>query len=157
MIHLTKRQLLAGGIAAAGTATLVPAFAASRPLPKPRIVTYRDPNCGCCHKWVERAQAAGFAVEVREVPDIMTTKAKLGVPEALASCHTSVVGGYLVEGHVPLNAVKKLLDNRPKGITGIAVPGMPRGSPGMETPDGAKDAFEVIAFNRQGARGRFAA
>lgn len=156
MIHLTKRQFLAGGIAAAGTATLVPAFAASRPLTKPRIVTYRDPNCGCCHKWVERAQAAGFAVEVRQVPDIMAVKARLGVPQALASCHTSVVGGYLVEGHVPLTAVKKLLANRPKGITGIAVPGMPRGSPGMETPDGTKDAFEVIAFNRQGARGRFA-
>ena len=155
MIHLTKRQFLAGGIAAAGTAALVPAVA--RMPARPRIVTYRDPSCGCCHKWVERAQAAGFAVEVRQVPDIMAVKAKLGVPEAVASCHTSVVGGYLVEGHVPLSAVKKLLATMPRGITGIAVPGMPRGSPGMEMPDGSKDAFEVIAFNRQGAQGRFAA
>lgn len=154
MIHLTKRQFLAGGIAVAGTAAFVPAVA-TMPA-RPRIVTFRDPNCGCCHKWVERAQAAGFAVEVRQVPDMMAVKARLGVPDAVASCHTSVVGGYLVEGHVPLSAVKRLLSTKPKGISGIAVPGMPRGSPGMEMPDGSRDPFEVIAFTRQGAKGRFA-
>lgn len=154
MIHLSKRQFLGGAIAAAGTAALAPVLAAA---PRSAIVTYRDPNCGCCHKWVERAQAAGFAVTVKQVPDIMAVKAKLGVPEAVASCHTSVVGGYIVEGHVPLAAVRKLLATRPKSISGIAVPGMPRGSPGMEMADGTKDAFEVIAFTRQGPKGRFAA
>lgn len=154
MIHLSKRQFLAGGVAVAATSALVPAFAAA---PVTRVVTYRDPNCGCCHKWVEAARKAGFVVEVREVPDIMAVKSKLGVPESLASCHTSVVGRYVVEGHVPLQAVKKLVATKPKAITGIAVPGMPRGSPGMEMADGSKDPFEVIAFTRQGAKGRFAA
>lgn len=153
MMHLTKRHFLAGTFAVTG-ATLVPAFAATG---APRIVTYRDPNCGCCHKWVEAARKAGFAVEVREVADMNAVKARLGVPDSVASCHTSVVGKYVVEGHVPLAAVKKLIATKPKNITGIAVPGMPRGSPGMEMPDGSRDAFQVVTFARTGAKGRFAA
>lgn len=153
MTHLTKRQFLAAGALTAGTLVLPGAALAAAPA----ITTYQDPNCGCCHKWAAAAQKAGFAVTLRKVPDIMAMKAKLGVPEAVASCHTSVVGGYLVEGHVPLSAVKKLLQTRPKGIAGIAVPGMPRGSPGMEMPDGSSDPFEVVAFNRQGATRRFSA
>lgn len=153
MIHVTKRHFLAGTFAVAG-ATLLPAVAAGA---APRIVTYRDPNCGCCHKWVEAARKAAFTVDVREVPDMAAVKARLGVPDSVASCHTSVVGKYVVEGHVPLAAVKKLIATKPKNITGIAVPGMPRGSPGMEMPDGSRDVFQVVTFARTGAKGRFAA
>jgi hypothetical protein len=86
----------------------------------------------------------------------MAVKAKLGVPQSLASCHTSRVGGYVVEGHVPAAAMTRLLRTKPKDVIGIAVPGMPRGAPGMEMPDGSKDAFAVIAFDRAGKTTRFA-
>jgi hypothetical protein len=151
MTHLTKRQFIAAA-GAAGGAMLLPSAAAGA---APAITTYRDPSCGCCPKRIAAARKAGFAVTDRTVPDIMAVKARLGVPDAAASCHTSMVGGYVVEGHVPLAAVARLLRTRPKGITGIAVPGMPRGSPGMEMPDGSRDAFTVVAFNREGATTRF--
>ena len=150
-MQLSRRQMI-GGAAVLASVAAVPAIAQA----KPQIVTYHDPGCGCCHKWADHAKRAGFAVEVRSVSDIAAVKQRLGVPADLASCHTSVVGGYVVEGHVPLAAVQKLLKSRPRNVTGIAVPGMPRGSPGMEMPDGSKDAFSVIAFNRKGAVGRFA-
>ena len=113
---------------------------------------HRSPTCGCCLKWADRARAAGFAVTVQESADIAAVKRKLGVPDELASCHTSVAGGYAIEGHVPLNAVKKLLATKPK-VRGIAVPGMPLGAPGMEVPGYKGDAFEVFAFD---AAGKFA-
>ena len=84
-------------------------------------------------------------------------KRQYGVPEQLASCHTAIVGGYAIEGHVPLADVERLLKDRPAGIKGIAVPGMPRGSPGMEMPDGARDQFDVIAFNADGKAAVFKA
>lgn len=150
-MQLSRRHMIGSAAVLAG-AMAVPALAQA----KPKIVTYHDPGCGCCHKWADHARRAGFTVEVRDTPDIMAVKTRLGVPADLVSCHTSVIGGYVVEGHVPLAAVLKLLRTRPKNVTGIAVPGMPRGSPGMEMPDGSKDPFDVIAFNRKGAVGKFA-
>jgi hypothetical protein len=94
-------------------------------------------------------RANGFDVKAENVEDIAAVKAKHGVPTQAASCHTSLVGGYVVEGHVPADAVKRLLSERPK-VTGIAVPGMPMGSPGMEVPSGKKDAYAVVTFDVSG-------
>lgn len=109
----------------------------------------RNPGCGCCEKWVEIARNAGFKVAMTEDGDPLAVKRRYGVPEQLASCHTTLVGGYVVEGHVPLDAVQRLLRDRPS-IKGIAVPGMPLGSPGMEVAGGTKEPFEVLAFDAAG-------
>ena len=119
-----------------------------------KLTMYKDPNCGCCGKWADAARAAGFDVSVVPAADIYAVKAKLGVPDDLASCHTSIVGRYVVEGHVPLDSVKRLIQQRPD-IKGIAVPGMPVGSPGMEVPSGEKEPFKVMAFDAAGKVGVF--
>jgi hypothetical protein len=123
------------------------------PTPAPRaaaMTVYRDSGCGCCEEWAERARGANFEVAVTNNSDMAAVKRRYGVPEELTSCHTTLVGGYVLEGHVPLNDVKRLLKDRPAGIRGIAVAGMPRGSPGMEMPDGSKDPFQVMAFDGAG-------
>ncbi|HET7816193.1 MAG TPA: DUF411 domain-containing protein [Sphingomicrobium sp.] len=134
---------------------------AAQPAPAaPRLAAmtvYRDPSCGCCEAWAEIARNAGHPVTVIDHPDMATIKRRHGVPEELASCHTTIVDGYAVEGHVPLAAVARLLEERPAGTSGIAVPGMPRGSPGMEMPDGSSDSFQVIAFDASGKTKVFAA
>jgi hypothetical protein len=117
----------------------------SKPTP---ITVYKTPTCGCCGKWVEHMTKAGFAPVVKDLPEVGSTKAKLGVPAEFGSCHTSLVDGYIVEGHVPADVVKQLLKERPK-VAGIAVPGMPIGSPGMEQGD-QKDPYNVIAFDKSG-------
>jgi hypothetical protein len=94
---------------------------------------------------------------VHDDQDMMEVKQRVGVPEELASCHTALVGGFVIEGHVPMEEVARLLRERPAGIKGIAVPGMPIGSPGMEAPDGAKQPFQVIAFDAAGKRSVFRA
>lgn len=132
------------------------AAAPTAPLQRAAMVLHKDPNCGCCQKWAEIAQGAGYPVTIVEDADLTAVKTRLGVPEALASCHTTEVGGFVVEGHVPLEAVERLLRERPAGVRGIAVPGMPAGSPGMETPDGRRDPFEVIAFLANGQTKPFA-
>ena len=136
-----------------GTATFATAgwSRAAAPSAKPRAMTvYRDSGCGCCVAWARIAERAGYKVTLVERGDMTALKAKLGVPGALRSCHTSVVGGYAIEGHVPLAAVARLVAAKPKGVIGIAVPGMPRGSPGMEMPDGSADRFTVLAFDAAG-------
>lgn len=115
------------------------------------MTVYRDPSCGCCEAWARLARDAGFDVALIDEPDMPTRKRTLGVPEELASCHTAVVGDRIFEGHVPFDQVDRLLRMRPAGISGLAVPGMPVGSPGMETPDARRDPYQVIAF---GAGGR---
>lgn len=114
------------------------------------MTVYRDPSCGCCEAWAEIAGKAGYEARVIDRPDMPAIKRQYGVPEALASCHTAIVGGYAIEGHVPMADVARLLKERPSGIKGIAVAGMPRGSPGMEMPDGSKDRFQVMAFDASG-------
>jgi hypothetical protein len=114
------------------------------------MTVFRDPSCGCCEAWAEKARSQNFAVTVIDRPDMAAIKRRHGVPEELASCHTAIVAGYAIEGHVPFADLRRLLADKPSGIRGLAVPGMPRGSPGMEMPDGAKDAFQVMAFDAEG-------
>jgi len=137
-------------VAGAASATLLawPAMSAAAAA-KPKMTTYRSPSCGCCGKWIDAARAAGFAVTVVATDDIYAIKSKHGVPDELVSCHTTLVGGYVVEGHVPFDAVRRLLARRPK-VKGIGVPGMPLGTPGMEAPDGRKQPFKVMAFSASG-------
>jgi hypothetical protein len=113
---------------------------------RPAMVVHKDPNCGCCQSWAEIAQRAGYPVQVVNEADMAAVKSRLGVPGELGSCHTTEVAGLTVEGHVPIHAVERMLRERPQGLRGIAVPGMPAGSPGMETPDGRREPFQVIAF-----------
>ena len=107
------------------------------------ITVYKSPTCGCCTKWVDHLRKHGFKVTTRDTDDMASIKKSLGVPDSLGSCHTAVVGKYVIEGHVPASDISELLRKKPK-VAGLAVPGMPQGSPGMET--GRKDRYEVIAF-----------
>ena len=116
------------------------------------MIVYRDPSCGCCEKWARLAVAAGYKVSLLDDPDMAAVKTRLGVPADLASCHTAVVDGYVIEGHVPFEAVARLRREKPAGVRGLAVPGMPMGSPGMEVPDGSAQPFEIIAFDASGRR-----
>ena len=115
----------------------------------PKIAVTRDPGCGCCEAWADHLKANGFAVTIVDDPKINRLKAKLGVPSDLASCHTAEVEGYVVEGHVPAGAIKRLLAQRPK-VKGLAVPGMPVGSPGMEVEGRPPDTYSVMAFGPSG-------
>ena len=143
-IPLSRRGLMIGAAQALTALALAGTVVATETLPKMTVT--RDPNCGCCGNWIEYIKAAGFPVEVLELDDVMPLKAKLGVPDALMSCHTAEIGGYVIEGHVPAEAVKRLLIERPKAI-GIAVPGMPVGSPGMEVPGQAPQSYEIAIFS----------
>jgi hypothetical protein len=113
---------------------------------RPTIAVVRDAGCGCCLNWVTHLQKAGFKTTVTESP---TRAASSRVPPALRSCHTGSVDGYLIEGHVPAADITKLLQTRPK-VLGIAAPGMPIGSPGMEVPNGAVAPYDVVAFDADG-------
>lgn len=118
------------------------------------MTVMKSPTCGCCAKWIEHVKAHGFTVKVIETNDIMTAKKRAGVPDALASCHTTLVNGYVVEGHVPAADIKRLLASKPKA-RGIAVPGMPMGSPGMEH-GGHVEAYQTILFTADGKTRVFA-
>jgi len=113
------------------------------------VDVYKSPTCGCCSKWVEHLKANGFTVRSHDTNDVVTHKARLGVPAGYGSCHTAQVGGYLVEGHVPAKDIKRLLKKKPRA-RGLVVPAMPMGSPGMET-DGRKDAYDVFLVDRDGS------
>ena len=126
------------------------AAAAGGPVQAAAMIVYRDPSCGCCKAWAAIARNAGYQVQLVDHPDMPAIKQQYGVPDELLSCHTTVVGGYAVEGHVPLEDVQRLLTEKPGGIRGIAVAGMPLGSPGMEVPDGTKQPFQVMAFDARG-------
>ena len=116
------------------------------------MTVYKTRTCGCCGKWVEHLRANGFDVTVNDVPSTAEYRKKYGVPDALASCHTAVVNGYTVEGHIPAADIHRLLKQRPKG-KGIAVPGMPMGSPGMEGP--RRQAYSVLLFQADGSTSVF--
>jgi hypothetical protein len=116
---------------------------------EPVITVHKDPTCGCCSGWVQHLQKAGFVTKVLETRDIDAVKTRLGVPDDLSACHTAEVAGYVVEGHVPAAALKRFLAEKPTAA-GLAVPGMPIGSPGME--GGSPEPYEVVVF---GPNGRF--
>lgn len=118
----------------------------------PAIVVYKTRTCGCCGKWVEHLKAKGFEPEVKEVPSTAEARKQYGVPDNLISCHTAVVNGYTVEGHVPAEDIHRLLKQRPKA-KGLAVPGMPAGSPGME--GARRDAYSVLLFKADGTTSVF--
>jgi hypothetical protein len=109
----------------------------------PLVTVYKSPTCGCCTKWADHMEAAGFPVETVDVADLSAVKAEHGIPAEFGSCHTAVVGGYAIEGHVPAEDVKRLLAERPNAA-GLAVPGMPTGSPGMEMPGRPAQPYEVL-------------
>lgn len=117
---------------------------------KQTVAVFKSPTCGCCAKWNEHMTAAGYAVTSRDLQDVGPIKDEHRIPANLRSCHTALVGGYVVEGHVPADVVAKLLAEKPAGVVGIAVPGMPAGSPGMESPDGFKAPYQVLAFTKDG-------
>lgn len=118
------------------------------------ITVYKTPTCGCCQNWVEHLRESGFRVAVVDQPDLTDVKEERGVPQPLRSCHTGVVDGYTVEGHVPAETIRRLLAERPD-VKGIAVPGMPVGSPGMEGPN--PQPYEVYTFDESGPVGMYEA
>ena len=119
-----------------------------------RLHVYKSPACGCCALWAEHMRANGFSVEIHDVRDVMPWRERFGVPDALASCHTAQVGGYVTEGHVPAADVKRMLRDKPNA-TGIAVPGMVQGSPGMEQGRG-REPYVVVLFGAGGEQRVFA-
>ncbi|HEU4774217.1 MAG TPA: DUF411 domain-containing protein [Lysobacter sp.] len=121
----------------------------------PLVVVHKDPYCGCCGSWIEHMRAAGFTVEVRDVTNVMPIKQRVGLPAGKESCHTAEVAGYFVEGHVPADDVKRLLAEAPDA-RGLAVPGMPAGSPGMEVPGGHVDPYVVELIGRDGSTSAYA-
>jgi hypothetical protein len=129
--------------------TVPAAERSAAPADLPVVHVYKSPTCGCCADWVTHIEAAGFKTEVQDMPDVTPIKQRAGLPQDLGSCHTALVGDYVVEGHVPASTMLRLLTEKP-AIAGIAVPGMPMGSPGMEGP--WKDDYDVIAFTRDGRR-----
>lgn len=117
------------------------------------VTVYKSPTCGCCKAWMEHMEEAGFTVVAHDMNDVSPVKREHGVTGDLASCHTALVGGYVLEGHVPAADVKRLLAERP-AVAGLAVPGMPMGSPGMEGM--YSDKYNVVAFDTAGGRKVFA-
>jgi hypothetical protein len=115
----------------------------------PKLVIYKSPTCGCCDNWAEHMRAAGFDVEIRDTQDVATIKADAGVPAGLGSCHTAQVAGYFVEGHVPADEVKRLLVEKPDAL-GLAVPGMPVGSPGMAQGN-VRQPYDVLLVGKDGS------
>ena len=119
-----------------------------------QLTVHKSPYCGCCAKWVEYIEKHGFDVKIVETEDMAGVKKRLGVPQQLASCHTTEAGGYFVEGHVPAQDIKRLLAQKPKAA-GIAVPGMPAGSPGMDM-GGQKQPYATMLIDRNGKTTVFA-
>ncbi len=149
MTKIERRDFCFGAASAAAMSFIkAPAMAE----PRTRVLVHKDASCGCCGRWVKKLQDAGFQVEVVNEPDMKSVKARLGVPASLTACHTAEVGGYVVEGHTPVAAMRRLLDEKPKGAAGVAVPGMPAGSPGMEM-GGEAESYEVILFGPDGQSG----
>jgi hypothetical protein len=147
------RKTLAFGAALLALA-LTAAFAPPIDAPKkPTITVYKDPSCGCCKRWIEHLVTNGYRVDAKDTPEMAQIKRTLGVPEALTSCHTAVVNGYLIEGHVPAADIARLLKEKPK-VAGLAVPGMPTGSPGME--GGRQQHYQVLSFDKSGKTKVFA-
>lgn len=144
---LIDRRMLLRGLGVAGFSAALPAFARSQPL----VHVVKDPDCGCCGAWINIMSAEGFQMKVRNAPyeTLVSLKKQNGISNEMASCHTAQVDGYIIEGHVPPNDVRRLLREQPDAI-GLSVPGMPLGSPGMG-PDSERDTYSVFLILKDGA------
>lgn len=142
---MKRRTLLQAALAG----LLLPVMA--KALPKLSVEVYKNPGCGCCKDWIAHLQQNGFFVLAHDVPDTAPYRARFGVPKDLASCHTGVIEGYALEGHVPASEIQRLLAERPNA-RGLSVPGMPVGTPGMEVEGSRRDAFDVVLFADDGSR-----
>jgi hypothetical protein len=140
---MNRRQLMQALLATAFAAPLFAGAAATTPV----IDVYKSASCGCCGAWIEHLQKNGFTVRAHDVANAPAYRAKFGIPDELGSCHTGMIDGYAIEGHVPARDIKRLLAQRPKAV-GLAVPGMPQGSPGMET--GQSDPYDVVLVQANG-------
>lgn len=150
MRQLAQAMSRRGALARLGALALTPlAVEWAKASARPDVTMHRDPSCGCCGGWAEHLKAAGFPVSIVNTTRLNAVKAQLGVPASLWSCHTAEVGGYIIEGHVPAAAIDSLLEQRP-AASGLAAPGMPVGSPGME--GGEPEVFEVVLFGPAGQR-----
>jgi hypothetical protein len=145
---ISRRQLLSAGasaalVLAAGRATSAPSM--------PKMQVWKDPGCGCCKDWIQVLQKDGFTIEAFDSGNVAARK-RLKLPDKYGSCHTALIGGYVVEGHVPAKDIRRLLKEKPDAV-GIAVPGMPVGSPGMDGPDyqGRKDPHDVVLVLKDGS------
>lgn len=149
-LFLSRRVWLfgAGMLAVAGSAC-------AQTRATPSIQVFKTPTCACCDGWIRHLRQAGFETSVTVMPSLRSVRSSRGIPEALASCHTGLVGAYAVEGHVPADDIRRLLRERPQAV-GLAVPGMPLGSPGMETPDGQVQAYETLLVLADGRTRVFA-
>jgi hypothetical protein len=148
----SRRDVLRFALGAAAAALPVRSLFAQTPSDNDMQV-WKSATCGCCAIWVEHMRANGFRVRVLDVEDVAPFKRKYGVPPRLESCHTGLVAGYAVEGHVPADVVRQMLKQKPR-VLGLAVPGMPMGSPGMEGP--RKDPYDVLTFDKDGRTTVFA-
>jgi len=150
---MQRRTLIQSAVALLGTAALH-TTALGQNASKPLVEVWKSPTCGCCKDWVKHLQGQGFAVKTYEVTEAAKAarRSELGLADKFASCHTALVGGYVVEGHVPAQEIRKLLKERPRAL-GLSVPGMPIGSPGMDGPEyaGRKDAYAVLLVQRDGS------
>ena len=140
---LKRRHLLASGLLLTAFST----WAAKQPM----VEVWKDPNCGCCKDWITILQQSGFDVRVNDTGNT-AARARLGIPEKLGSCHTGLVAGYALEGHVPVREIQRLLREKPNAI-GLTVPGMPIGSPGMDGDiyQGRKDPYDVLLIAKNGS------
>ena len=118
--------------------------------PSRNLTVFKTPTCACCDAWIAHMRQAGFTTTITVLPSLQSVRSSRGMPDALASCHTGLIDGYLVEGHVPAPDVIRLLTERPAAV-GVAVPGMPLGSPGMETPQGHKEPYDTLLVLRSGS------
>ena len=147
---LSRRHALAmgAGALAIGMGWALSARAAQ---PKPLVEVWKDPNCGCCKDWMTHLESEGFTVKAYDKGNT-AARAAFGMPQALGSCHTAKVQGYVIEGHVPAVDIKRLLGDKPQAL-GLAVPGMPIGSPGMDGPvyGGRRDAYQVLLVRKDGS------
>lgn len=145
---MNRRTALAGALASCAAA--IPAGLLAAPMPAVTATVYLSPTCGCCKAWVSHLRSAGYATEILEVADIDRSKTALGVPMRLRSCHTAMISGYFIEGHVSADDIDRLLREKPVAL-GLAVPGMPVGSPGMEAPGVTPERYDTLLVLKNGA------
>ena len=145
---LTRRTVLLGGTALA-VMTYAERVCATEPV---HIAVTKGPGCECCEGWANHLRASGFTVSVTESTELNAFKAKLGIPADLRTCHTAQLANFILEGHVPASAIQRLLLTKPANVSGLAVPGMPVGAPGMEVEGATPEEYSVIAFGKNGRK-----